>query len=285
MVITTALYIILGILAFFVFLFAVRVRVTIDMAGDDMSLVVMVCGVKIKILPKKPKKYKISNYTLKKIAKRDKKKALKEEKKAKAKAEKKAKKAAEKKRKKEEAAKLTKAEKKAIKAKKKASMPPLPALLSLLLKTLGVFFPGIFSKFHFHIARIRLSIGGADAAQIALMYYAVSRAFNPILSFIEKNANLHGRKNADIDISPDFLSEDIKIDVKVGFSTSLGGILGALLKTAFSFLFGFLKIKPSAPADGGHKISENTEKTSKDNPKGDPALKPERKKDGTKVSA
>ncbi len=248
MVITVALYIILGIVAFFTLIFTVRARVTIDMADDDMKLSVSVCGIKINILPKKPKKYKLSNYTLKKIAKRDKKKADKDAKKAAAKALKNKKKAEEKKRKKEEQDKLTKAEKKAIKAKKKASMPPLPPLIALLCRTLGVFFPGLFGKIHFHVARIKLRIGGADAAQTALMYYAVSNALGPTLRFIDKHSNLHGMRRAEIDIAPDFLSDEIKADVKLGFSASLGGILGVLLKTAFTFLFGFIKIKPSVPA-------------------------------------
>ncbi len=261
MVIIVALYIILGIVAFFVFLFAVRVRVTIDMA-EEMKLWITVCGIKVNILPKKPKKYKLSNYTLKKIAKRDKKKALKDAKKAEAAALKKKKKTEEKKRKQDEQDKLTKEEKKAIKARKKAAMPPLPPLISLLVKTLGFFFPGLFGKFHFHVARIKLSIGGSDAAQTALMYYAVSNALGPTLKFIDKHSNLHGMKNAEIDISPDFLSDEIKADVKLGFSTSLGGILGTAIKTGFKFLFGFLKIKPSVPADG-HKPQENANKETK----------------------
>ena len=249
-----ALYIILGIIAFFVFIFSVRARVTIDMADQDMKLSVKVLGININILPKKPKKYKLGNYTLKKIAKRDKKKAEKEKKKAEAAELKRQKKEADKKKKQESEAALTKEEKKARKAAKKASMPPLPDLVSLLLNTLGFFFPGLFTKFHFHVSRIKLRIGGKDAAQIALTYYAVSHALGPILNFIEKYSNLHGRKTAEIEIVPDYLSEEIKADVKLGFSTSIGGILGIVLKTGFKFLFGFLKIKPSGAAVENHKL-------------------------------
>ena len=246
MSIIVALYILIGIVAFFALVFTVRVRVTIEMA-DELKLDVSVFGIRIRILPKKPKKYKLSDYTLKKIAKRDKKKAEKEAKKAEAAALKKKKKAAEKKSKQAAQKKLSKEEKKAIKQKKKASRPPLPKLISLLCNTLGFFFPSIFGKFHFHVARIKLKIGGKDAAQTALTYYAVTNALGPILGFIDRHSNLHGMKSAEIDISPDFLSEEIKADVKLGFSTSLGGILGSTLKTGIKFLFGFVKIKPSAP--------------------------------------
>ncbi len=266
MVIIIALYILLGIISLFVFLFAVRVRVTIDMA-DEMKLWVTVLGIKIKILPKKPKKYKLSNYTLKKIAKRDKKKAIKDAKKAEAKALKNKKKAEAKQKKNDEQAKLTKEQKKAIKARKKASRPPLPPLISLLLDTLGFFFPSLFGKFHFHVARIKLRIGGADAAQTAMLYYTVTNALGPTLAFIDKHSHLHGSRRAEIDIAPDFLSDEINADVKLGFSTSLGAILGTLIRTAFKFVLGYIKIKPSAPAKTGHGLpqNENAETASPEN--------------------
>ena len=215
--------------------------------AEELKLDVSVLGIKIGILPKKPKKYKLSNYTLKKIAKRDQKKAQKEAKKAEAAALKKKKKAEEQKKKQSSQKKLTKEELKEQKRRKKASRPPLPKLVVLLRDTLGFFFPSIFGKFHFHVARIKLKIGGKDAAETALTYYAVTNALGPVLGFIDRHSNLHGFKRAEIDISPDFLSEEIKADVKLGFSTSLGGILGSFLKTGFKFLFGFMKIKPSAP--------------------------------------
>lgn len=253
-----ALYILIGIVAFFALIFTVRVRVTVDMA-DELKLWITVCGIRINILPKKPKKYKLSNYTLKKIAKRDQKKAIKDAKKAEAAAQKKKKKAEEQKKKKAAKEKLTKEQKKAIRARKKASRPPLPPLIAHLRDTLGFFFPSIFGKFHFHVARIKLKIGGKDAAQTALTYYAVTNALGPILGFIDKHSNLHGMRRAEIDISPDFLSEEIKADVKLGFSTSLGGILGSLLKTGFKFLLGYIKIKPQPPANSGH-IQPSTQK-------------------------
>jgi len=244
-----ALYILIGIVALFALIFTVRVRVTVEMA-DELKLDVSVFGIKIGILPKKQKKYKLSNYTLKKIAKRDRKKAIKEAKKAEAAALKKKKKDEEKKKAAQE--KLSKEEKKAIKAKKKASRPPLPPLIALLRDTLGFFFPSIFGKFHFHVARIKLKIGGKDATQTALTYYAVTNALGPILGFIDRHSNLHGMNRAEIDVSPDFLSEEIKADVKIGFSTSLGGILGTAIKTGFKLLAGYMKIKPATATNTDH---------------------------------
>ncbi len=254
----------LCILGFFVLIFAMRVRVTVEMKEDsDLALTVTVLGINIKILPKKPKKYNIKNYTPKKIAKRDKKAAEKAEKKRIAAAKKKAEKAEKKKQKKEEAAKLTKAEKKAIKARKKAKRPPIPDMLTLFLRVIKILFSGLFSKFHFHIARLRIKVGSSDAATTALMYVAICQAINPVLKFLAKHSNLHGRKNADIDVSPDYLSEELKIDIKLGFSTSLGGLLGALFRTGFSFIFGWMKI---APSGSDHTLPPMPEKPAADKP-------------------
>ena len=63
--------IVLGcIILFFVVLFTVHINVRIAMK-DDMTLMLRVFGIPIKILPKKPKTYDPKNYTLKKIRKRD----------------------------------------------------------------------------------------------------------------------------------------------------------------------------------------------------------------------
>ena len=72
-----ALIIIGCIILFFVVLFTVHIHVNIAMS-DDMTLILRVFGIPIRILPKKPKTYNPKNYTLKKIRKRDAKAAEKE---------------------------------------------------------------------------------------------------------------------------------------------------------------------------------------------------------------
>ena len=243
----------LCILAFFVALFTIRVRVTLTMT-DQLSLSVLAFGIRINILPKKQKKYNINDYTPEKIAKRDKKAA----KKAAIKAQKKAEKAKKKKQKKSASAKMTKAEKKAEKAKKRAKRPPIPDMLSLFLKILKMFFGGFFKRFHFHVARIRISVGSSNAATTAMLCTFVQASINPIFNFLDKHSNLHGRKKADIAIIPDYLSEEWRFDVKLAFSTSLGSVLGVLLKCAFSFIFGWMKISPSSNSGGQSESKADT---------------------------
>ncbi len=253
MIITIALYIILGIIALFVILLSVRVRVTIEMK-DQLSLTVFAFGIKIPILPKK-KKYRIKDYTPKKIAKREKKKAQK--------AAKKAKKDAEKQKKKESEKALSKEEKKALKQKEKDSRPPLGDMIDLFLRILKMFFSGFFAKFHFHVARIRIGVGSANAAMTAMLACAIQTAIKPVLMLIDKKSNLHGMKNADILIYPDYLSDKITADVKLSFSMSAGALIGVLLKAGISFILGWGKIKPAPlkPSDGNSKPENKESKT------------------------
>ena len=137
--------------------------------------------------------------------------------------------------------------------------------LYLIYPVIGIFFSGLFSKFHFHVARIHIKIGSADAATTAMLWCAISTGLKPILIFLDKKSNLHGMKTADIKITTDYLSEEIKADVKLAFSLSIGGVLGVLFRTAFSFLFGWFKIKPSVPAEPADKSSADKKE---DNPKG-----------------
>ena len=216
--------------------FSVRARVDLQFK-DELSLKVSFLGIKLFALPKKPKKYKISDYTLKKIAKRDKKKAKKEAKKA----EKKKIKQAQKKKKKSEKKKPTKEEKRV----KKATRPAISDMADLFLRLIKLFFSKFFARFHFHVAKIRIRVGSDNAAKTAMLHTAICGSLKPLLIILDKHSNLHGMKRADIDISPDFLGEKIEFDVDLGFSMSLGALLGVLLRVLFSALVGWGKIQPT----------------------------------------
>lgn len=237
-----ALIVIGCILAFFILLFTVRVRVNIKMK-EELELTVIAFGARIRILPKKQKKYNLKKYTLKKIQKRDEKAAAKAQKKAEAKAKKQKEKAEAKKK----AKALTKEQKKAIKAKKKASRPPIPDMISLFREVLGLFFGKFFSKLHFHVARVIIKVGSDDAAKTAVMHGAICAALGPTLTFIDRHSNLHVKKRSILYIEPDFTSDKIKMDIDLGFSLSLGGVLSAAIKAGWRFIMGWTQIKPTPP--------------------------------------
>ena len=256
-----ALIIIGCILAFFVLLFTVRIRVNIKMK-ESLELTVIAFGARIRILPKKEKKYNLKKYTLKKIQKRDAKAAQKAQKKAEAKA----KKQKEKTEAKKKAKALTKEQKKAIKAKKKASRPPIPDMISLFKDVIGLFFGTFFSKFHFHVVRIIIKVGSSDAATTAIMHGAICAALGPTLCFIDRHSNLHVKRRSVVYVEPDFSSDKIDVDIDVGFSLSIGGVLSAAIKAGWRFLMGWSKIKPTPTQDesknqGSPKLPETVEQS------------------------
>lgn len=256
------LAIILAVILFFTW----RVRITIESADEKVFFYVRVFGIKIPIWPRKPKKYRINRYTLKKIAERDRRKALKEAKKAE-------KKAAQKKNKKTE---KKDSQKKPEGKKKKGPLDdlkrfyreyiPEPAdSVDYLAGLIRFFFPTVLGHAHFHAARIKIKVGGPDAASIALRNTAIYTALIPALAFIERHSHLHGHRRADIDVSPDYLSEEIKYDVKLGFSISVGAVILILIRSLIRIVFGYLKIKPrtaqGAPekADAPKQNGSNTQ--------------------------
>ncbi len=237
-------WIVIGcIVLFFVFLFTVHAYVTVEMM-EEMALTVRVLFIKLKILPKKEKRYKFKNYTLKRIRKREAKEAEQARKKAEKKKQKVAEKAEKKAKKKEELAKLTRAERRELKAKKKASRPALTDIIPLACRVLGLFVSRFFGKLHIKVARLHVRVGAADAMQAAVMYGVANQAVQYLIVFLQKVTHMDGMKHADIRVEPDFLSEKIEFDFKITVRVSLGNVLGALFKAGWKFLVGYIKAKP-----------------------------------------
>ena len=235
-IILTAFLSLLGFaLLLLILVIAVRVKVTLKIK-DDLELFISFFGIKIRLIPKKKKKYKLRRYTLKKIRAREAKKAEKDAKKAQKKAERSAaRKSVRTKRK-----GLTKEER----AQKKAERPKTSDMLSLFFNLLGLLPKTFLARFHFHVAKLHIIVGSEDAAKTAITYGAISGAIYPVLEFLDRHSNLH-RKGADIFIDTDYTSEKIKFDADIAFSMSIFGLLCVALKLAFTALSGWMKIKPN----------------------------------------
>lgn len=261
-------WIILGILGciilLFVLLLTVHAHVTIDYK-DDFALSVKVLGIRFPILPKKQKTYKLKDYTLKKIRKREE-KAKKQQAKD---ARKKALKAAEKAKKKAEEKRLTKAQKRAIKKRKKASRPAVGDLIPLVGRVAKLFFSHFFGKLHIHMARLHMTVGGKDAAQVALSYGVMTNAMGALMVLLQKICDVESLSKADIDVRPDFTAETTTVDCCITFRMSLGNVLWAAIKAGWHFLFGYLRIKPDAPDEKKHKGEKKKVATSSDNHEGE----------------
>lgn len=244
----TVFLIVLGcIVLLFVLLFTLHVSIRIQLT-DEFALTVGVLGIKIPILPKKEKKYKLKDYTLKKIRKREKKQAKKDAKKAAA-AKKKASEKARKKAEKAEAeAKLTKAEKKALKKAKRAKRPKLTEFIPLTARVAKLFFSKFFGKIHIKMARLHVTVGGKDAASVAIMYGMIYPSMEALLVTLSKICRLEDLKKTDVQVLPDFTAEKITFDCDITFRVCLGNLVGAALKAGWSFLMGYNKIKPNPDA-------------------------------------
>ena len=250
----------LAIIALIVLLF-VRAKVTIEI-NEIFSLWISFLGMKFKLLPKKPKKYNIRDYTPKKIAKRDAIAAKKAAKKAEADAKKKAEKAAKKRKKKALKNKMTAKEKREARAEQRSKLPHVSDIFDLFLEVIQLLTSNFAKKFHFHVIRIRVKVGSEDAAKTALLTSAISIALEPLMIFIDRNSNLHGLKNADIDISPDYLSEEISYDVKLAFSMSLGSLIYVLLRAGIPGIVGWTKIQPSKESSQSDELPASAEQPS-----------------------
>lgn len=231
----------------FVLLFTVHANIRIRLT-DEFALTVRVLGINIPILPQKEKTYNIKDYTLKKIRKREKKKAKQDAKKqaaAKKKALAKAKKKAEKK---AAEAKLTKAEKKAIKKAKRAKRPKLTEFIPLTASVAKLFFSRFFGKIHIKTAKLHVTVGGKDAASIAMTYGILYPAMEGLLITLSRICRLEDMENADILLLPDFTSDKITFNCDLTFRVSLGNLVGAALKAGWAFLMGYNEIKPDPDA-------------------------------------
>ena len=243
-----AVALIAAIIALPILIFVVRIKVGIEFK-DEFRLWVSFLGIKYTLLPKKPKKYKIRNYTPKKIAERDRKAAEAAKRKAEEKAKKKAEKSAKRRKKKALNNKRTPKEKRARFREELAKWPAIDDSADLLFTVLETFFTSFFGRFHFHVVKMRIAVGADDAAKTALLTTLIGSAVEPLLYVIDRHSNLHVPRNADICIYPDFLSEEIRYDIQLAFSMSIASFLWTIIKTAIPGYVGWTKIQPSNGED------------------------------------
>lgn len=244
MTFTTAIIIIASVILFFVLLFTIRVKVSLELQ-DELRLTVWAFGIRIRLFPRKQKKYRISDYTPKKIARRD------------AKAKKKAEKKAQKQKKRAQHKKPSALEEKA----KQVTHPALIDKIKLFSEVANLFFSGLLFRLHFHFARIKIHFVADDAAKAAILSGWVYAALGHLLLYLDRHSHLHGIRNAEIDISPDYAGEKTVYDLKLDFAMSLGGFLGVLLKAVFKFIIGWNGL--NSPKDKQEK-QKNSNKDKKE---------------------
>ena len=213
--------VLLALIAFFVLLFLLRVRVVLIADDATVRLSLRVLCFTFPLYPGKrvdPRKY-----SPERVKKREAKKA----KKAARKAEKAAKKAA-------------KQKKPAVPAAKKApkaSEAPmtLTEKLTLIRKLLAALLRATGKHLYLRAARLHIRVATGDAAATAIAYGAVSGGVALILTVLGKFTVLHAAP-PDVAVTADYLGEKSRIDARVVFSMRVGGAICVLFSVAFAFL-------------------------------------------------
>ena len=192
--------------------------------GEDLELTVRVLKIPIKILPKKEKKIRLSDYSPKKRARIEKKRRLADAKRAK--------KDAEKKKKKEEAAK---AEKEA-RAKGKSTKRPIGETISMIGDLVRTAVTRFAKHLRVRIARLHISVASSDAASTAILYGVISQSVAYIAALLDSTNTLRYPTRSDVDIHADYLSEKTTLDIEIGFSLRVWQIFDILFRTGFAFM-------------------------------------------------
>ncbi len=220
------------ILLFFVFIFSLRAKITVEYS-DDIKLSVKVLFFKIGILPKKPKKksgvQSMSKRKAQKIRAGLNKKAQKKRLKEQAKQQKKQ----QKKEQKEQ-------EKKQGKKKKKLSLSDILDLVKMATDVLKAVIKTFFSHLRVDVARCHINLALGDAATTAIAYGAVSEAVIQLFGALDGLKGFDSPKAQDISINADFLGEATTVDIKVSVSLRvwhLFHVLFAAIGRAIKHLF------------------------------------------------
>ena len=235
----TALWILLGILAFILLIVVIlSVKFTLFMSFDDeFKLAVKWLFIKLHILPKKEKEEK---------AKKEKPKKEKPEKE----------------KEKPEEEKVEEKPKKdniIVAFYKNQGLSGVIQLLNDTVSAIGGMFGSIFRHFVFHELKLHITVGADDSAETAILYGKTCAAVFPAMGLITTTCKV---KDFDCRVDPNFIEPEKSAKFKVVLSTRPIFITNAVVALAFKLLFKVvLKLftksssKPNADAEAKDDIN------------------------------
>lgn len=242
------------ILLFFWLIGMIRANVEVIYA-DSVQVAVKVLGIRIQITPKQKKVPKLSDFTPQKYRKRlakDEANRLKAEaKKAKKQAQKDAKKAE--KKKKDEERKKAKAEGRTLpedEKKKKKKKMELAEILGWVyvgldaLKGLGKSFG---KHFEIEAVRMKIRVGSEDAAQTAILYGIIVQMAAYLVEGLSAITNFRCKKREEMQISADFLSDKLVMDLHFIFKLRIWHVFAFLFAAIGAALKRIIKNMLSTP--------------------------------------
>lgn len=242
----TALWILLGILAFILLIVVIlSVKFTLFMSFDDeFKLAVKWLFIKINILPKAEKEEKPKKEKPKKEKPEKEKKKLDEEEKQ------------------EETAETEKPKKDNILVAfyKNQGLSGVIQLLNDTVSAIGGMFGSIFRHFVFHELKLHITVGTDDSAQTAILYGKTCASVFPAMGLITTTCKV---KDFDCRVEPNFFEPEKSAKFNVVLSTRPIFIINAVVVLAFKLLFKVvlkLLTKSSVKSDADKKAKDDVNK-------------------------
>ncbi|MGM9647240.1 MAG: DUF2953 domain-containing protein [Eubacteriales bacterium] len=238
----------------------------------DVRVTLKVLGLTFRIMPKIKKPPKLSDFTPKKYRKRlerDEKRRLKQE-------AKKAKKQALKEQKKAEKKAAAEAVKQGLSAvggkkKKEKKKKGFAEIMELVLVGLDAA-KGLFKSFgkHFQIeaVRLKIAVGGEDAASTAILYGIVVQFVTYLCHGLAAITNFKVRKPEDIAVTADFLSDQLTMDLHFIFRLRVWHLFAMIFAAGIGAVKRLVKNMTGAkePSDAAGDITpKSNEQTEKRN--------------------
>lgn len=259
------------ILLFFWLIGMIRATVEVEY-NTGVRVAVKALGMTFRITPKEKKPPKLSDFTPKKYRKRlekDEKLRLKQEaKKAKKQAEKERKKAEKKAA--EEAAKKglppPDSDKKKKKDKKKKGLADIMELVLIGLSAVKGLFKSFGKHFRIEAVRLKIAVGGEDAASIAILYGIVVQFVTYLCHMLPAITNFKVRKPEDVAVTADFLSDKLTMDLHFIFRIRVWHLFAMVFAAGIGAVKQF--IKNLTNANQAEALPPQTETTKTDSPVG-----------------
>ncbi len=189
----TALIVLLAIFLIIALIMIIRVKLIISYIGNDVKLTLKILGVPVRLLPRKRKKLRLSDYSYKSITKRSKK-----EEKKKLKSEKK--------------------KKSDTKFEHKNEKQPLSDTISFIADLVKYLLKKFFGHLRIDMTEITIRVGSDNAAKTAIMFGIVNQGVLALLKILDSVTNVRETKQCIVSVAPDYTSETIKANIKIAFS-------------------------------------------------------------------
>ena len=195
---------------------------------DGIVATAQVLFIKLRIYPKKKRKYKAKDFKIKRFRKRTKRNIQRAE----AKAERKRLRAEKKKNRKKKKSGSDGVEGEHGGKKKRAIKP----LVRMLLRVLKVFIQRFPRYLQITVSRLVIGVATDDAANTAVTYGYVCQSAQYLITYIKLNSNLKQTRKAVVSVYPDFTAEKSKIELDVTLSIRIWQVVALGIALVLAYL-------------------------------------------------